>query len=103
MGAQLFLRPIFGLWCIVSGVFSVFGVLQSLHQLSELLSQGNAISWQGLFPVLHLCLSLAITTLFACGISAASSGTMKPRLMLSCFLVGPPFWGSLVWIFLHRS
>ena len=98
---ELALRLFFSLWCSAAGLISVGVLLHSAHKLWELLQDGKAVGAFGLFLALLLCLSLALTGLFARVIFVARYGVVEPRLARYCLLLGVPFLVPALWSILR--
>jgi len=98
---ELAQRLFLSLWCSAAGLISVGVLLHSAHKLWELLREGEALGVFGLFFSLLLCLSLALTGLFARVIFVARYGVVSPRLGRYCLLLGLPFLALALWSILR--
>lgn len=92
------LRSLLAVYCSVAGVLSVGGVLFSGHELAEALETSGAMSVRTILLALLLLGSLAVTALFAHGISRARRGQVPRGLWVSCVLAGAPM---LLLVFAH--
>ena len=88
--AEGFLRSLLGVYCSVAGVVSVGALLFSGDRLFVALGTRSAMSVQTIFLALLFLGSLAVTGLFAQGISRARSGEVPRKLWVSCVLAGLP-------------
>jgi hypothetical protein len=96
MVRDAFLRALLGLYCSIAGLISVAAMLASGGAFWEAVHGRPGPSVKSFFLFAVTLALLAVTGLFAQGISRARSGDLPRRLWVGCFLAGLPMVGFVL-------